>query len=441
VIISMNISVYGLGYVGCVSAACLAHLGHNVTGVDLSEEKVTQVNKGKSPLVEADLDDMIRSLVTAGRLRATTDSDEAIRNTEISLICVGTPSNGNGSLKLDYIQSVCRDIGASLSRVDRYHTIVVRSTVLPETSEEKLIPLIEQQSGRRSGTDFGYAINPEFLRESSAIQDFFHPSQIVIGALDERTMSEVERLYVGLSAPIVSTTIKSAEMIKYVCNAFHALKIVFANEIGNVCKSLGTDGREIMEIFCRDRQLNISPAYLKPGFGFGGSCLPKDMRALLHAAKQRDIECPLLQAVLDSNQQQIQRGIDLVEHTGRKKIGVLGLSFKAGTDDIRESAAVPLVETLVGRGYEVCIFDRDVRLENLVGGNKRFVERELPHIALLMRDCVEDVVAQSEVVVLTNSHGAYHAAHKLMRDGQVLIDLVGIPHDGRTAGSYQGICW
>jgi GDP-mannose 6-dehydrogenase len=240
---------------------------------------------------------------------------------------------------------------------------------------------------------------------------------------------------------MVSTTIKSAEMIKYVCNAFHALKIVFANEIGNVCKSLGTDGREIMEIFCRDRQLNISPAYLKPGFGFGGSCLPKDMRALLHAAKQRDIECPLLQAVLDSNQQQIQRGIDLVEHTGRKKIGVLGLSFKAGTDDIRESAAVPLVETLVGRGYEVCIFDRDVRLENLVGGNKRFVERELPHIALLMRDCVEDVVAQSEVVVLTNAHGAYHAARKLMRDGQVLIDLVGIPHDGRTAGSYQGICW
>jgi GDP-mannose 6-dehydrogenase len=437
----MNISVYGLGYVGCVSAACLAHLGHNVTGVDVSEEKVAQVNKGKSPLVEAGLDDMIRSLVAAGRLRATTDSDEAIRNTEISLICVGTPSNGNGSLKLDYIQSVCRDIGASLARIDRYHTIVVRSTVLPETSEAKLIPLIEQQSGRKSGTDFGYAVNPEFLRESSAIQDFFHPSQIVVGALDERTMSEVERLHVGLKAPIVSTTIKSAEMIKYVCNAFHALKIVFANEIGNVCKSLGSDGREIMEIFCRDRQLNISPAYLKPGFGFGGSCLPKDMRALLHAAKQRDIECPLLQAVLDSNQQQIQRGIDLVEHTGRKKIGVLGLSFKAGTDDIRESAAVPLVETLVGRGYEVCVFDRDVRLENLVGGNKRFVERELPHIALLMRDCVEDVVAQSEVVVLTNGHGEYRAAHKLMRDGQVLIDLVGIPHDGGTAGSYQGICW
>jgi GDP-mannose 6-dehydrogenase len=253
----MNISVYGLGYVGCVSAACLAHLGHNVTGVDVSEEKVTQVNKGTSPLVEADLDDMIRSLVAAGRLRATTDSDEAIRNTEISLICVGTPSNGNGSLKLDYIQSVCRDIGASLCRIDRYHAVVVRSTVLPETSEAKLIPLIEQRSGRKSGTDFGYAINPEFLRESSAVQDFFHPSQIVVGALDERTMSEVKRLYVGLSAPIVSTTIKSAEMIKYVCNAFHALKVVFANEIGNMCKSLGADGREIMEIFCRDRQLNI----------------------------------------------------------------------------------------------------------------------------------------------------------------------------------------
>lgn len=437
----MNVSVYGLGYVGCVSAACLAHLGHYVIGVDVSECKVALVNQGKSPLVEPGLDDMIRSLVAEGRIRATTDSDEAIQNTELSLICVGTPSNGNGSLKLEYIESVCREIGASLSRVGRYHTIVVRSTVLPETGEGRLIPLIEQQSGRRAGADFGYAMNPEFLRESSAMSDFLHPSQIVVGALDARTMSEVEQLYVGLSAPVIATTIKAAEMIKYVSNAFHALKIVFANEIGNLCKSVGADGREIMEVFCRDRQLNISPAYLKPGFGFGGSCLPKDMRALLHSARQRDVDCPLLQAVLDSNQQQIQRGIDLVEHTGRKKIGVLGLSFKAGTDDIRESAAVPLVETLVGRGYDVCVFDQDVRLENLVGRNKQFLERELPHIASLMRGCVEDVVAQSEVVVLTNAHREYHVAHKLMRDGQVLIDLVGVPHDGITAGSYQGICW
>jgi GDP-mannose 6-dehydrogenase len=230
-------------------------------------------------------------------------------------------------------------------------------------------------------------------------------------------------------------------MTKYVSNAFHALKIVFANEIGNLCKAVGADGREIMEIFCQDRQLNISPAYLKPGFGFGGSCLPKDMRALLHSAKWRDVNCPLLQAVLDSNQQQIQRGIDLVEHTGRKKIGVLGLSFKAGTDDIRESAAVPLVETLVGRGYNVCVFDPDVRLEHLVGRNKQFLERELPHIASLMRDCVEEVVAQSEVVVLTNAHRQYRTAHKLMRDGQILIDLVGLPHDETMAASYQGICW
>lgn len=437
----MNISVYGLGYVGCVSAVCLAHLGHHVIGVDVSEGKVALVNQGKSPLVEPGLDDMLRSMVAEGRIRATTDSDEAIENTELTLICVGTPSNGNGSLKLDFIQSVCREIGVSLSRIDRYHTIVVRSTVLPETSEGRLIPLIEQQSGRRAGADFGYAMNPEFLRESSAISDFLNPSQVIIGALDARTMSEVERLYVSLGAPVVGTSIKAAEMIKYVSNAFHALKIVFANEIGNLCKSFGADGREIMEVFCRDRQLNISAAYLMPGFGFGGSCLPKDMRALLHSAKQRDLDCPLLQAVLDSNQQQIQRGIDLVEHTGRKKIGVLGLSFKAGTDDIRESAAVPLVETLVGRGYDVCVFDPDVRLEHLVGKNKQFLERELPHIASLMRGCVEDVVAQSEVVVLTNAHRQYRTAHKLMRDGQILIDLVGMPHDGITAASYQGICW
>ncbi len=437
----MNISVYGLGYVGCVSAACLGQLGHYVTGVDVSEHKVAQVNQGKSPLVEPDLDGMIHSVVLAGRLRATTDSEQAIRETELSLICVGTPSNGNGSLKLEYIENVCRDIGSALSRVEGYHTIVVRSTVLPETGETRLIPLIEQESGRKAGVGFGYAMNPEFLREGSAISDFLHPSQIVIGALDAKTMCDVERLYAGLSVPTVGTSIKAAEMTKYVSNAFHALKIVFANEIGNICKSVGADGREIMDIFCRDRQLNISPAYLKPGFGFGGSCLPKDMRALLHSAKDRDIECPLLQAVLESNHRQIQRGIDLIEHTGRKKIGVLGLSFKAGTDDIRESAAVPLVETLVGRGYDVCVFDRDVRLENLVGKNKLFLERELPHIASLMRGCVGDVVAQSEVVVLTNAHREYRVAPDLMKDGQVLIDLVGVPHDQIPAGSYQGICW
>jgi GDP-mannose 6-dehydrogenase len=312
---------------------------------------------------------------------------------------------------------------------------------LPDTGEHCLIPLIERASGAKAGLDFGYAMNPEFLREGNALWDFYHPSQIVIGSIDDATASAVARLYAGLDAPIAITSIAAAEMIKYVSNAFHALKIVFANEIGNICKSHGADGREIMEVFCRDRQLNISAAYLSPGFGFGGSCLPKDMRALLHSAKQQDLECPLLQAVLDSNQKQIQRGIDLVENTGLKKVGVLGLSFKAGTDDIRESAAVPLVETLVGRGYGVCVYDSDVRLEALVGKNKLYLERELPHIASLMRNSIRDVVNQSEVVVLTNAHPDYRKAPELLRDGQVLIDLVGVPHDGLRVGAYQGICW
>jgi GDP-mannose 6-dehydrogenase len=437
----MNISVFGLGYVGCVSAACLAKLGHSVIGVDVSESKVATVSHGSSPLVEPGLEEIIRATVAEGRLRATTDAYEAVQSTELSLICVGTPSNGNGSLKLDYLENVCREIGASLARVDHYHTVVVRSTILPNTSESRLIPLIEQRSGKQVMVGFGYAMNPEFMREGNAISDFYHPSQIVIGAFGPHTSSRFARIYDGLSAPVVHTSIKAAEAIKYVSNAFHALKIVFANEVGNICKSYGVDGREVMDIFCRDRQLNISPAYLRPGFGFGGSCLPKDMRALVHSAKQRDVECPMLQAVLDSNKKQIQLGIDMVEKTGLKKVGVLGLSFKAGTDDIRESAAVPLVEALVGRGYQVSVFDRDVRLENLVGRNKLFLERELPHIALLMKNCLKDVVEQSEVLVLTNAHREYCEVPNLMRNGQVLIDLVGIPQSDRTADIYQGICW
>jgi GDP-mannose 6-dehydrogenase len=437
----MKISIFGLGYVGCVSAACLAQLGHEVIGVDLSNSKVDLINSGRSPLVESGLEDLIRTTLAEGRLRVTMDGADAVRKTDVSLICVGTPSNGNGSIKMDYIRNVCREIAEAFQGCDHYHIVVVRSTVMPETGENCLIPLIERFCGGRAGVDFGYAMNPEFLREGNSIWDFYHPSQIVIGALDERTAAAVQQIYAPLGAPIAITSIKAAEMIKYVSNAFHALKIVFANEIGNICKSHGADGREIMELFCRDNQLNISPTYLKPGFGFGGSCLPKDMRALLHTAKQRDIECPLLQAVLDSNHKQIQRGIDLVEHTGLKRVGVLGLSFKAGTDDVRESAAVPLVETLVGRGYDVCVYDTDVRLENLIGKNKLYLERELPHIASLMRGSIHDVVSQSEVVVLANGHPDYREAHELMREGQILIDLVGVPHNSLGAGAYQGICW
>jgi GDP-mannose 6-dehydrogenase len=436
----MNVSVFGIGYVGCVSATCLANLGHNVIGVDVDPDKVASINEAVSPIVEPGLSELILAASMAGQLRATTSASEAVSQSELSLICVGTPSNPNGSLNLEYLENVCREIGTSLAAIDRYHTVVVRSTVLPKSGKDRLIPILEQFSGLKAGQDFGYSMNPEFLREGSAVRDFLEPSQIVIGAFDDRSAASVEQLYAGLSAPVVRTSINIAEMVKYVSNAFHALKIVFANEMGNLCKALETDGREVMDIFCRDHQLNISPAYLKPGFGFGGSCLPKDMRALVYSAKRHDVECPLLHAALDSNQRQIQRGIQMIEHTGRKKVGVLGLSFKAGTDDIRESPMVPLIETLVGRGYDVKVFDRDVKLDKLVGKNKHFIERELPHITSLMRSGVEEIVAASEVVVVANANSEYRRASSLMHEGQILIDLVGIPVSGRK-GMYEGICW
>ena len=340
----MRISVFGLGYVGCVSAACLANDGHEVIGVDVNPQKVEAVQAGRSPIIEPGLDELIEEAVKAEKLQATLDSRLAVHNSNISLICVGTPSNGNGSLKLDYVENVSREIGAALSDKQDYHVVVMRSTVLPGTVEDRLIPILEQHSDKSAGADFGASMNPEFLRESSAIQDYYHPSHIVIGELDRRSGDVVEQMYAAVEAPVVRTPIQTAEMLKYANNAFHALKVAFANEIGNLCKAQGIDGRDVMEIFCQDEQLNISPAYLRPGYAFGGSCLPKDLRALLYRAKERDLECQVLNAFVASNQSQVERGIQLVERTGRKKVGVLGLSFKSGTDDVRESPVVPLVE-------------------------------------------------------------------------------------------------
>ncbi len=355
---------------------------------------------------------------------------------------MGTPSNGNGSLKLDYIEKVSHEIGAALSTKPGYHVVVVRSTVLPGTVEEQVLPILEQHSGKRAGSGFGICMNPEFLRESSAIADYYHPSYIVIGAFDRRSGDVVEQIYETVDAPVVRTSIKTAEMLKYANNAFHALKVVFANEIGNLCKVHGIDGQEVMEIFCQDQQLNISPTYLKPGFAFGGSCLPKDTRALLYRAKERDVDSPLLNAVLTSNRQHIGRGIKLIEDTGRKKIGILGLSFKTGTDDVRESPVVPLIETLVGRGFQVQVYDEQVELSRLIGANKSFLEREIPHIASLMRSSLDEVVTHNEVVVITNGSTTFHHVPHLIRQDQILIDLVGIVRkNGELQGGYEGICW
>ena len=438
----MRLSVFGLGYVGCVSAACLARDGHSVVGVDVNPLKIEQVNEGRSPVIEPGLEELIAKARRSGLLEATADGAAAVQASEMSLVCVGTPSNHNGSLDLRYLENVCGEIGHALADRPGRHVVVVRSTVLPGTLETRVIPALEKASGRRAGPDFGVCFNPEFLREGSAIADYDRPSFVAIGALDPESGDAVEELYRSIEASLVRTDIRTAEMVKYASNAFHALKIAFANEIGVLCKQQGIDGQELMELFCRDRMLNISPAYLTPGFAFGGSCLPKDLRALLYRAKERDVESPLLEAVLESNRQHLLRGIELVERSGRRRPGILGLSFKAGTDDVRESPNVALVETLVGRGYDVRVFDENVDPDRLVGQNRAALERELPHIAALMRPSIEEVVADSDVVVVANGSPAFRNVPELIRDGQLLIDLVGIGKtNGRAPEGYDGICW
>lgn len=438
----MRVSVFGLGYVGCVSAACLARDGHEVIGVDVNPTKVDAINAGRSPVKEPGLDELTRHMVESARLRAQTSASRAIGDTDASLICVGTPSSPNGSLNSEFVRRVASDIGTGLAATSDYHTVIVRSTVLPGTVEGEVLPILEECSGRRAGADFGLSMNPEFLREGTALRDYENPGQIVIGELDTRSGDTVAGLYQGIDAPLTRTGIGTAEMVKYATNAFHAVKITFANEIGNLCKAYDIDGREVMDALIQDHRLNISPAYLKPGYAFGGSCLPKDLRALLYRGKQEDVESPMLAATLASNTMQIERAIRMVERTGRKRVGVVGLSFKAGTDDVRESPSVPLIETLVGRGYTVSVYDEHLQIGELVGANKAFIDQEIPHIASLMRPSLAALVDECDVVVVTSVAPAYARVVELIRHDQVLVDLAGIaPAPNRNGGSYEGICW
>lgn len=438
----MKISILGLGYVGCVSAACLAQDGHQIIGVDVNSQKVALLSKGVSPIVEPSLQSLVEKGIEAGNLRVTLDTNTAVFESDISLICVGTPSNPNGSLNLDYVENVIREVGTALAQKPGYHVIVVRSTVLPGTVQERLLPCLERFSGKKAGVDFGLCMNPEFLREGSAIKDYYNPSYIVIGELDRRSGEVVEQMYRAVAAPVVHTEIKTAEMLKYASNTFHALKVTFANEIGNLCKAQGIDGQEVMEIFCQDHQLNISAAYLKPGFAFGGSCLPKDTRALLQRAKERDINTPILSALIPSNQHQISRAIELVEQTNRKKIAVLGLSFKPNTDDVRESPVIPLIETLVGRGYQVTVYDDQIQFNKLMGANKSYLEQEMPHITSLMCSSLEETVKQADAVVITNASSIFKQVPEKLKREQILIDLVGIARNNpNMEGAYEGICW
>ncbi len=438
----MKGSVFGLGYVGSVSAASFAADGHEVVGVDVNPDKVASLNDGRSPIVEKGLDELIRDNAAAGRLRATASTREAVHATDLSLICVGTPSRRNGSLDLTYLERVAEQIGDALAGKDAYHVVVVRSTVLPGTTHEIVIPAIQRASGKKYGAGFGVTVNPEFLREGTAIHDFRHPPLTLVGHNYRSDAEPTQALYAKVGAPMVTTSIRTAEMIKYTSNTWHALKVTFANEIGNLCKRLEIDSHEVMDIFCRDEKLNLSSYYLKPGFAFGGSCLPKDVRALQYRAKEVDLEMPVIESILGSNRQQIQHAIDAVVETGRKRVGLLGFSFKAGTDDLRESPIVILAEALLGKGYRLCIYDRNVSIARLVGANKEYINKQIPHLSSLLCETVDEVLETSEVIVVGNNAPEFAAALTRTRPDQIVIDLVRVKTDrAAIPAQYQGICW
>jgi len=439
----MNVSVFGLGYVGSVSAASFAADGHTVVGVDVNPDKVASLNEGRSPIVEKGLDELIRDNAANGRLRATTNTREAVDATDISLICVGTPSRRNGSLDLTYLERVCEQIGDALEQKESYHVVVVRSTVLPGTTHGIVIPALERTSGKRYGSGFGVSVNPEFLREGTAIQDFRRPPMTLIGHNYRSDAQPTEALYTKVEADLVTTGIRTAEMIKYASNTWHALKVCFANEVGNLCKRLDIDSHEVMDIFCRDEKLNLSAYYMKPGFAFGGSCLPKDVRAMQYRAKEVDLDMPVIQSILSSNELQIRHAIDMVVETGKKKIGLLGFSFKAGTDDLRESPIVILAEALLGKGYSLRIYDRNVSLARLVGANKEYINTQIPHLSSLLTESLDEVIEGSDVIVVGNGSAEFADALRKTRQDQTVIDLFrvkGITRE-QIPGDYSGICW
>ena len=437
----MKISVFGLGYVGAVSAACFAKEGYEVIGVDVSRTKVDIINSGMSPIVEEGISEVIGAMVAEKCLRATTDVADAIENTDVSLVCVGTPSNDNGSLKLDYIERVSEQIGEAIGKKDGRHTVVMRSTMLPGTIESLVKPTLEKFSGKKAGTDFDVCVNPEFLREGTSIKDFYAPPFTLIGADSEEAAEVLKQLYAKIDAPLYVTSVKAAEMVKYSCNCFHGLKVSFANEIGNICKELGIDSHDVMEVFCQDTKLNLSPYYLKPGFAFGGSCLPKDLRALHYKAKELDVKVPVLEAALASNLLQIDRAVQMVVKTGKKKVGVLGFAFKAGTDDLRESPVVSVIEQLLGKGYQIKIYDKEVSVAKLVGANKEYIEREIPHISNLMADEVDEVLEHAEVILIGNPAKEFKEIESKLTEDQTVVDLVRVFGKRTSDANYQGICW
>ncbi len=440
---SLSISVFGLGYVGSVSAACFASMGHKVIGVDVNPAKVEMMESGRSPIIEASMNELVAEGNRACRLHATTDSIAAVLESDVSFVCVGTPSLRSGKLDLSHIEKVTREIGAALKQKNSTHTFVLRSTVLPGTTESIVLPMLEQASGRCAGIDFTVAYNPEFMREGSAVADFLQPPYTILGAQDPSHLAPLRELYKQTPGKVFETSIAVAEMVKYVSNAFHAVKVTFANEVGTLCKHLNVDAQGVTEIFTSDTRLNVSPAYLSPGFAFGGSCLPKDVRALTYKAKELDLKLPMLESLLPSNSEHVERAVEAVMRTKRRKIAQLGLSFKAGTDDLRESPQVQLVKRLLGEGYEIRIWDQDVSLGRLAGSNRQYIEEVIPHIGLLLSADLEDVLKWGEVVIVGNKSAKRDELIKHLRQDQIVIDLVNLDKDLRASGisSCEGICW
>jgi len=437
-----KVSVFGLGYVGSVTAACLASKGHQVVGVDVNPIKVDQFQSGKSPVVEPGMTEIVADARRRGCLTATTDLNKAVLSTDISLLCVGTPSLKNGKLDLGHLQPVCQSLAEALKNKKSFHLIVLRSTVLPGTAENTVIPMLECASRKRFGVDFGVCVNPEFMREGTAVSDFLQPSITVIGAADAQHSEKLRALYEWVPGQIFATAFRPAEMLKYVCNTWHALKVAFANEVGTVAKELGVDAESMFEMFYADKRLNISPSYLKPGFAFGGSCLPKDIRALNYQSKELDLKLPLFESILSSNDEHFQRALEMVLRTGKKKIALLGLSFKSDTDDLRESPQVKLVKQLLGEGHEVTIWDESVSLGRLIGSNREYIEKVIPHIGSLLRNDLCEMVRTAEVVIIATRTVDSIDLSEILRPEQFVIDLVNLERTRRLSKqNYEGICW
>lgn len=438
----MKISVFGLGYVGAVSCGCLPELGHEVIGVDTNPLKIKMINDGQSPVVEDGINELIAAAVKTGKLRATNDVEYAVLHSDVSLISVATPSNPNYSPNLTAVDEVIRSIGAVLRKKTGSHVIVLRSTVPPGTTVNRILPILLQSSGRQIGQGLSLVFNPEFLREGSSVKDFHNPPQTVAGSLDEDGYVAMERMYAGLPGTFVRTTTEVAESVKYLCNVFHALKIVFANEAGSVLKASGLDGREVMKIFCQDTQLNISAAYLRPGFAFGGSCLPKEVKGFLTLARDLNVPIPALGGLLDSNEAHIKRAYDLIARDGRRKVALFGLAFKPGTDDMRDSPLVALAERLLGKGFDIAIYDGFVKLSRLLGKNKEFIEREIPHLDRLLRESPEAALHDAEVLVIGHADAQARNAIIARAHGKRIVDLSGYADLRNIPGvDYEGICW